>query len=239
MGGWGCVKTLGGAVLSWVRQGAGHGWKGWGKSWNPQNRPQWHLFPRCLPGEIAAGSLKWWTERVLQGPAWQKASYRSTSLITRAYYHVLLSQSGSLSQPLYRAGPQSSVLHLAWKIHFLWVFWWSSRSWEDCGCSFLGWSRTCPGIPWALGLQRCQSTSSSPFAEAMSTGLWDAEVQGAASQGWGVAACDSIQPFPLASQPYFPQQKSASFFPSMDLLALLLSHSVSSKHSESKSSLYP
>ena len=38
----------------------------------------------------------------------------------------------------------------------------------------------------------------------------------------------SSSPFPLASQPYLPQQKSASFLPPMGLLALLLSHPVSS-----------
>lgn len=46
MGGWGCVKTLGGAILSWVRQGAGHGGEGLGKelefrrAHTPQNSPQ-------------------------------------------------------------------------------------------------------------------------------------------------------------------------------------------------------
>ena len=81
-----------------------------------------------------------------------------------------------------------------------------------------------------------QSASSSPFAEATGTGLPE---KLKSKEDPVRAACDNIQPFPLASQPYLPQQKSASFLSSIGLLALLLSHPVGSKHHEIKSSLYP
>ena len=114
---------------------------------------------------------------------------------------------------------------------------WSSRSWEDCGCIFLGWSGVwCP----RLGRQRCQSAKSSLISENLWTVLpGDAEGQGRTSQGWALAASEKVLPPPLPSQPFPSQQKSASFLPPMGLLALFLSHPVGSKHHESKPSLCP
>ena len=122
---------------------------------------------------------------------------------------------------------------------------WSLWSWERCGCSFLGWGPR--NVPLVLsrykvsrsGASEVQSASASTFAEAMGTELpWDAEVQGAPSQGCSLAPSENIQPFPLAFQHYLPQQKSASFL-SHRATYLLLPHSVGSKHRENKPSLDP
>uniref|UniRef100_A0A452FR91 Uncharacterized protein n=1 Tax=Capra hircus TaxID=9925 RepID=A0A452FR91_CAPHI len=60
-------------------------------------------------------------------------------------------------------------------------------------------------------------------------------------QSWTVAASETVSLLQVQLKGHTPSwpQKSASFLPPMGLLALLLSHPDSSKHPESKYSLYP
>ena len=121
-------------------------------------------------------------------------------------------------------------------LSFYWPFWY----WEHCGCSFLGWFRSCPGTQCLGQGFRVSVSKFLSFVEAMGTGLsWDAEVQGGPSQGWALVACDNIQPFCLASILHLPSQKSTSFLSPIWLLALLLPHPIDSKHHESRTSFYP
>ena len=137
-----------------------------------------------------------------------KPHHHNLSLLTCSHF------SDGNSQSLCRASLECSpVLHLSLENSL--AYWWLPWSWEDCGYTFLGWSRTCQGGQGpGLGLQGCQSASSFLFTENLWTVLpWDAEVWGGPTQGWPLAASEKFQPPFLSSQPSPPQQKSVSFLP--------------------------
>uniref|UniRef100_A0A8C6C2E8 Uncharacterized protein n=1 Tax=Monodon monoceros TaxID=40151 RepID=A0A8C6C2E8_MONMO len=86
---------------------------------------------------------------------------------------------------------------------------------------------------WSL----CTRVSAGPGRSGTSTTL--SLVRGGPTQGWAVAASETVWPPPLPSQCYPPLKNPAPFLLLMGLHAFSLSHPFGSKRHESKSLLYP
>ena len=242
----GCVKTSAGGIVSCVRQQAGHGEK-WrdGESGGAQEAtlssksPTVTIFISASQGKWLQWPLKSWTEHAPPGPDGQKITLRSTILIIWAYSHDPPFQTGRISQ-----SSIEEVCYCPWALHLglenSLLSGWSLWSWEHCGCSFLGWSRSCPGKPCpGLGLQRFNLQVllllQRPW-ELGSPEILKSKEHPVRADLWLLVIIFSLSLW-LSTLP--SSVKSISSLPCMGLIAFLLSLPVGSKHRESKYSLYP